>query len=414
MNQQINTTTAATDRTKASVVTNTDTGSKNIVMKGPLAEIITKSLNELYKYNNGSDIGEQSSESVDPFGVSINGKRIYVDKEEKGQIVFYAIFRSLVNTTDLITFKDLLDNLSAADELVLGCISDTEEYCPAADILIKFANNFGITIYDSIDVFFDEILGKKTSEEDFNVSSNTPMVDLSTEALDSYQPNNKTRETSKVVREDPKTFLKEANRSLDEIEALSKLVKEQSRIYNEWSLKAAHALARAEPEEYERISTEILAKRPKSPAELIRDKELDWPGVGSFHVTGASESTQNEPVFTIPSISSNKSISIPLSELNPEEQSLFQKVRDKAINLYKDIASYLTDDKTEEELEQLAPIIKEKAKASNVNNKARFYTHPKVNESTNTSFFKRVIDYLKIMAKYSFDSDAGYTNWGGF
>jgi len=408
MATQINKTNAATDRTKASVVSNSDTGTKNIVMKGPLAEIITKSLNELYKFEQGGTaINEHASESLDQFGLTINGKRVFVEKQDKGQIIFYAIYRSMVNTSDLIDFKDLLSEKKETDELVLGCVTDTEEQCPAAEVLVSFANNNGITVYDSLDLFFNQLLDKKQSEDESieEVKEKKPeSVNLSTEALDQ---NKKTKtvkgrpaKIAKVAKQNPKAFIHEANDSLNQIEELAQAVKAQSKIYNEWSIKAAHALAQALPEDYEKISEEILSKRPKSPAELVRDRELDWPGLGQFHLTQTNTNTQDEPVFTVPVIASDENEEVQITELDKEDRSLLEKLQAKASNLYQDIASYIKNDKTEEELQALSDQVKEKAAASQSKNKARFYTHPKVVESTGNEFLKNAMDYLNIMGKY--------------
>lgn len=421
----IKTTKPENDRTKASVVHYKDTGKKNIVMRGPLAEIIGKALNEYYKRDDTTSAFAFSNESIETLQVRGNGRKLTVQLEDDQESVVFAVASGKVLTDDVLAFfKHILNR--GSDELTLllrGYVQDQAGNA-TEKVLIALAERYKVPIETKLSDFFDRQLNQSTSEETENHAepSTEPMVqapveepsqtdehDFSSEALDNHKPRSKkvlrgkAAKIAKQFKGSSKEFSENANTALNEIEQLAAKLKEQDKIYKAWAVKTALTLAQTDEKEYDRVQEQLMKTRPKSPAELVGEQQYDWPGLGSFKLAGETENTHGEKVFLVPKVEASEEESTEIDEPDEETKSMLGRLNERVSSALSSIGELLSSSEQDEQrIEETAPAIKEKVNRSGQGKRIRRATHPKVVEASgNTSFLRSVGSYLGAIGKYA-------------
>lgn len=421
----IKTTKPENDRTKASVVHYKDTGKKNIVMRGPLAEIIGKALNEYYKRDDTTSEFAFSNESIETLQVRGNGRKLSIQLEDDQDCVVFAVMSGQVLNDDVLAFfKQILNKGSDELTLLLRGYEQGREGNADEKVLIALANRYKIPIETKLTDFFERQLSptpaekvepENTNEVTEEVTQDSAPVkesdalDFSSEALDNHKPRSKKTlrgKAAKIAKRfngNSRQFTEDANQALTEIEQLATKLKEQDKIYKAWAVQTAITLAQTDEKDYDAVQAKLLKTRPKSPAELVSEQQYNWPGLGSFKLAGETEQTQGEKVFLVPKVQADENETAEIDEPDEETKSILGKLNDRVSNALSSIGELLSSsEKDEERIEQTAPVIKEKVKRSGQGKQIRRAAHPKVVEASgNTSFLRSVGSYLNAMGKYA-------------
>lgn len=421
----IKTTKPENDRTKASVVHYKDTGKKNIVMRGPLAEIIGKALNEYYKRDNETSAFAFSNENIETLQVRGNGRKLSVQLEDDQESIVFAVATGKVLTDDVLAFfKQILNRGSDELTLLLRGYVAGQEGNAVEKVLVALAERYKVPVETKLSEFFDRQLGLTESTEQtsepVDVSNTqtqnttdqpaqTDDLDFSSEALDNHKPRakktlrGKAAKIAKQFKGSSKQFTENANTALTEIEQLAARLKEQDKIYKAWAVQTALTLAQTDEKDYDRVQEKLLKTRPKSPAELVGEQQYNWPGLGSFKLAGETEKTEGEKVFLVPKVEAQEEESAEIEEPDEETKTMLGRLNERVSSALSSIGELLSSsEKDEQRIEETAPTIKEKVNRSGQGKRIRRATHPKVVEASgNTSFLRSVGSYLNAMGKYA-------------
>ncbi|MCK9234830.1 MAG: hypothetical protein M0R77_00780 [Gammaproteobacteria bacterium] len=408
----IKTTKPEDDRTRASVVDYKKTGKKNIVMKGPLSEIISKTLHELFKFDDRKT-NAPSVESTDILTLSSNGRQIIVDKAGEGQVYIYVVVKSKSTTDDLLNFNKLIKDKEFSDDVVFISIVDKEgsPANPWTLIIEEIAKLNNLAVYNDLDSFFSKIFDEEKEEPDMLTqesdevessqeedSVDSDEMDLSVEALDNYKPVKKKTVKSVSTVKDLKKLSKEANTAISEIEALVDKVKKQTVVYQTWSINAAEQLAEANPEDYEKLSQQLSKTRPQSPAELVSEYQFNWPNGEITRITTKNEKTQEETVFSNSDIEQEET-EVEVTEPDEETVNLIQTSRNKINELIEDVKQFASNGDKTPELDKTIEEINKKSKEGSLSKEIKFHTHPKAVFNTTVSFAKGAVNALTAWGK---------------